>query len=61
MIKCPECGCEHFTLGMSKYALYMFANCDFCEYVYMFSLDWIHPTEDNEYLKRKAILFRRFK
>ena len=59
-IECPKCGCEILTLSVTPHGFYLFATCDFCNDVFMFSLDWINPTNDNEMVRRKAILFRRF-
>jgi len=60
-IKCEECGSSQFKLSVTPHGFYLFAVCDYCGNLFMFGLDWKNATYDNEYVRNKAILFRRFK
>jgi len=59
-LKCHNCGAKNFTIEVLPYSTDLFAICGWCNNCFLFGLDYKFPTNDNEYVKRKAILFRRF-
>ena len=62
-IKCRECGGDTFNVSITKYSHSYIAHCANPECddgdCYMVGGKWV-PTQDDKYLRRKAILARRY-
>ena len=57
---CDKCEGRVFTVSKTPYAFMLFVKCDWCGHLYAFSHDNEFPTSDDDNIKRRAILFRRF-